>query len=142
MIAARLSQRIWSKWRHSGSSTIDLLSGWARKSMREKKYNIALDLLDQITTLRPQHAEGWNQRATLHFIMKNYGKSLQDVERVLLIEPRHFGALAGLGHIFQALGDKKRALATWYRVLEIYPAMAGAQKAVIELEEAIAAKRI
>lgn len=141
-IAETLSGRIWAKWFKSDSASIDLLTGWARQAMKEKKFAVALDLLDQITTLRPDYAEGWNQRATLHYYMNNYGKSLRDVERVLALEPRHFGALAGLGLIFQAFDEKEKALAAWYRVLAVYPAMKSAQKAVIALEEEIAAKRI
>ncbi len=141
-IAENISKRIWAKWRKSDSATIDLFGGWARQAISKDKFAVALDLLDQITTLRPDYAEGWNQRATLHFIMKNYGKSLEDVERVLALEPRHFGALSGLGMIFQAFDEKKKALAAWYRVLALYPAMENAQKAVIRLEEQIAAKRI
>ncbi len=141
-IAKKLSQRIWAKWNKSDSASIDLLTGWARKAMAEKKYAVALDLLDQVTTLKPDFAEGWNQRATLHYFMQNYGKSLRDVERVLALEPRHFGALSGMGLIFQAFDEKDKALAAWYRVLEVYPAMKSAQKAVIHLEDEIAAKKI
>ncbi len=141
-VAKRLSRLIQTKWSQSGSDSIDLLSNWARKAIAEKKYPVALDLLDQITTLKPDFAEGWNQRATLHYLMKSYGKSLSDVERVLALEPRHYGAITGMGLIFQVLDEKKQALAAWYRVLELYPAMKNAQKAVIDLEETIAAKRI
>jgi len=141
-IAKRLSKRIWARWFKSDSASIDLLTGWARKAMNEKKYAVALDLLDQVTTLKPDYAEGWNQRATLHYFMQSYGKSLRDVERVLALEPRHFGALSGMGLIFQAFDQKKKALAAWYKVLEVYPAMTSAQKAVIHLEDEIAAKRI
>ena len=141
-IAKKISKRIWARWYKSGSASIDLLTGWARKAMAEKKYAVALDLLDQITTLKPGYAEGWNQRATLHYFMQNYGKSLHDVERVLALEPRHFGALSGMGLIFQAFDEKEKALAAWYRVLEVYPAMKSAQKAVIHLEDEIAAKKI
>lgn len=141
-IAEKLSKRIWAKWFKSDSASIDLLTGWARKAMNEKKFAVALDLLDQVTTLKPGYAEGWNQRATLHYFMKSYDKSLQDVERVLALEPRHFGALSGMGLIFQAFDQKEKALAAWYKVLEVYPAMTSAQKAVIYLEDEIAAKRI
>ncbi len=137
-----LSQKILTKWSHSGSASIDLLLGWSRKAIAENKFSVALDLLDQITTLRPGYAEGWNQRATLHFMMKNYGKSIRDIERVLALEPRHYGALSGLGLIFETLDNKKKALEAWYRVLALYPALKSAQRAVIKLEEDISAKGI
>lgn len=140
--AEQISKKIWANWARSGSASIDLLSGWARDAITNDKFGVALDLLDQVTTLRPDFAEGWNQRATLHFMMKNYGKSMRDIERVLALEPRHYGALSGLGLIFQQLDNKKKALAAWYQVLALYPAMQNAQKAVIKLEEDISAKGI
>lgn len=73
--------------------------------------------------------------------MKQYGKSIRDIEQTLRHEPRHFGALAGLGIILQQVGNKKKALETWYKLLEIYPANTQAQKAVIQLEETFTGKR-
>ena len=80
--AEQISKKIWANWALSGSASIDLLSGWARDAITNDNFGVALDLLDQVTTLRPDFAEGWNQRATLHFMMKNYGKSMRDIERV------------------------------------------------------------
>ena len=63
-----------------------------------------------------------------------------DIDHVLKLEPRHFGALAGLGLILDRTGNKQKALATWYKVLEIYPANRRAQEAVVKLEEKLAGK--
>lgn len=136
--AKTIEKRIWSRWQVSDNQTIDLLTHWARSATRKQQFSAALDLLDQVVTLKPEYAEGWNQRATLHFIMKNYVKSIADIERTLILEPRHFGALGGLANIQGLLGRDKDALATWYRALNIYPAMQGAQNAVIRLEEKLA----
>ena len=106
------------------------------------RLDVALDLLDQVIALRPDYAEGFNQRATLHFMMENYGKSIVDIERTLALEPRHYGALAGLATILEHLGEKDRALETWYRVLSVYPAMKSAQDSVVRLEEELADSRI
>jgi len=136
--ARTIEKRIWGQWQNSDNQTVNLLTGWARSATRKRQYSAALDLLDQIVTLKPDYAEGWNQRATLHFIMKNYVKSIADIERTLILEPRHFGALGGLANIQGLLGRDKDALATWYRALNIYPAMQGAQNAVMRLEEKLA----
>ncbi len=108
------------------------------ESMAGKQNNVALDLLDQIIILAPDYAEGWNRRATLHFALKEYGRSISDIERVLELEPRHYGALSGLAVILQGLDRKEKSLETWYKVLEIYPANEQAQKAVIKLEDELA----
>ncbi len=138
--ARKISKKIWKIWFVSNSKSIDLLSGWAREAMSKKQYSVALDLLDQVTTLQPTYAEGWNQRATLHYLMGSLGKSIADVERVLELEPRHFGALSGLAIMLQRLDRKRAALDVWHRVLDVYPAMGNAQKSVIRLEEELAAK--
>lgn len=136
--ANRISRKIWTEWGKSGSDSIDLLMQRVSESMASKQNNVALDLLDQIIILAPEYAEGWNRRATLHFALKEYGRSISDIERVLELEPRHYGALSGLAVILQGLGRKEKSLETWYKVLEIYPANEQAQKAVIKLEDELA----
>lgn len=140
--AKRVEQRIWELWRGSDSKSIDLLTGWARKAMGAKKFNQALDLLDQVVVLRPNYAEAWNQRATLHFMMQDYNKSIADIERTLALEPRHFGALAGLAYILERIGQKKRALDVWYRALRVYPAMKSGQDSILRLEEELAGAKL
>ncbi|MDD9910352.1 MAG: hypothetical protein OXR62_11750 [Ahrensia sp.] len=140
--AERISTAIWEHWHRSDSRSVDLLTTWARAAAERKSFGKALDLLDQVVVLRPNYAEGFNQRATLHFMMKNFSKSVADIERTLALEPRHFGALAGLANILEQQGYKKRALATWYRALEVYPAMRPAQTAVLRLEEELAGSGI
>lgn len=138
--AKRIARQIWVKWTDSGSDTVNLLMQWSAKAMQEKDYAVAEDLLSQVVTLAPDFAEGWNRRATLYFVQSNYGRAISDIERTLQIEPRHFGALAGLGMILDRTGAEAKALATWYRVLELYPANRKAQEAVIKLEEELAGR--
>ncbi len=138
--ANRVARMIWREWGDSGSDTVNLLMQWSGKALEEKKYAVAEDLLTQVVTLAPDYAEGWNRRATLYFAQSNYGRSIADIERVLQLEPRHFGALAGLGMILDRTGAERKALETWYRVLEIYPANRRAQQAVVKLEEELAGK--
>lgn len=140
--ARRVVRQIWEKWNDSGSATIDLLMGWANEAMRADKNAVAEDLLTQVIVLQPDYAEGWNRRATLFFSKGDLGRSLGDIERVLQLEPRHFGALSGLAAILQKTGEDRKALEVWKRVLAIYPANDQAQKAVIELEEEFAGRAI
>ena len=139
--AKSIVRRIWASWTDSGSATINGLMNFSKQSMDKRKFAEAEDLLDQIVTLAPDYSEGWNRRATLYFLKKQYGKSISDIEQTLRYEPRHFGALAGLGMILQQVGNKKKALETWYKLLEIYPASTQAQQAVIQLEETFTGKR-
>ncbi len=136
--AERISQKIWAEWFKSGSASIDLMMTWSQEAVKEKKYNVALDFLDQIVTLQPDYAEGWNRRATLHFMMNNYGKSVADIKRTLALEPRHFGALSGWGMILKNTGQKELALKAFTQALEIYPMMRSAQNEVAELTDELA----
>jgi tetratricopeptide (TPR) repeat protein len=140
--AERIANRIWNEWRRSGSSSVDLMMQWANKAVDAKKYDVALDFLDQVTTLRPDYAEGWNRRATVHYLMDDYAKAMADLDRALALEPRHFGALAGLAAIMKETGNKQRALEAFQRVLTVYPMMRAAQKEVSTLFDEIAGEEI
>lgn len=139
--AKRLSSLIWREWRQSGSGSINLLMVRVTSALALKRTAIAMDLLDQVVALAPNYAEGWNRRATVHFITKDFGKSIADIERTLALEPRHFGALAGLASILEQLGKDKEALKAWFKVLKIYPANETAQKRVILLTEKMFGER-
>ncbi|WP_296747069.1 hypothetical protein [Mesorhizobium sp.] len=140
--AERIAGRIWNEWNQSGSASIDLMMQWAQKAMEDQKFDVALDFLDQVVTLQPDYAEGWNRRATVHFMMKNYGKSMADIDRTLQLEPRHFGALSGLAQIMAETGHKQSALEAWQKVLAIYPMMRSAQNQVSTLSEELAGEGI
>ncbi|WP_144866011.1 tetratricopeptide repeat protein [Mesorhizobium sp. J18] len=140
--AERIAGRIWHAWLNSGSATADLLVQWAIEATKEKKFNVALDFLDQVVTKYPDYAEGWNRRATVHFMMNNYSESMTDIARTLELEPRHFGALTGMANILEATGRKEGALQAYQRVLEIYPMMRSAQGSVTKLSDDLAGEGI
>jgi tetratricopeptide (TPR) repeat protein len=140
--AERISRRIWEAWNQSGSANVDLMMQWAQKAIEDKKFDVALDFLDQVTTMKPDYAEGWNRRATVHFMMNNFSKSMVDIERTLELEPRHFGALSGMAQIMRNRDRKELALAAYERILAIYPMMRSAQAEVAALSEELAGEGI
>ncbi|OQM76277.1 tetratricopeptide repeat protein [Manganibacter manganicus] len=140
--AERIAAQIGQTFQQSGSATTDLLMQWSQKAIDERKFDVALDFLDEIVTLQPSFAEGWNRRATVHFLMKDYAKSLADIDEVLKLEPRHFGALSGLAQIMTETDHKKDALAAWERVLDIYPMLRSAQDQVATLSDELAGEAI
>lgn len=140
--AERIAARISNEWAQSGSASIDLMMQWSQKAIEDQKFDVALDFLDQVVTLQPAFAEGWNRRATAHFMMKNFGKSMSDIDRTLQLEPRHFGALSGLAQIMAVTGHKESALEAWQRVLGIYPMLRSAQDQVGTLSEELAGEGI
>lgn len=140
--AERIAARIWDEWRHSGSASIDAMMQWSDDAVKEKKFGVALDFLDRVTVLEPDYAEGWNRRATVHFMMNHFRKSMADIDQTLRLEPRHFGALSGMGEILKQSGRKEQALSAYERALDVYPMMRSAQKEVAELSEELAGEGI
>jgi tetratricopeptide (TPR) repeat protein len=119
--AKHVEARIWAMWLQTPSDTAALLMARAKAAMDSQQADVALKLLDAIIKLRPDYTEAWNRRATLYYLQNNYARSLADIQQVLAREPRHFGALAGLGMIMQDLGDEKRALEAFRKALAVNP---------------------
>src|SRR5215470_3243612 len=119
--AKHVEARIWAIWMQTPSDTAALLMIRAKAAMDAQQADVALKLLDAVIKLRPDYTEAWNRRATLYYLQNDYMRSLADVQQVLAREPRHFGALAGLGMIMQDLGEDKRALEAFRKALAINP---------------------
>ena len=119
--AKAIEERIWALWFVSGSDTADLLMTRVKTAVEGKELDLAIELLDSIVEVKPDYVEAWNRRATVYFMKKDYGRSLVDIRQVLAREPRHFGALSGLGLIMQELGEEKRALEVFRRALAVHP---------------------
>jgi tetratricopeptide (TPR) repeat protein len=119
--AKAVEAKIWAIWLQTPSDTAALLMARAKAAIDAQQGEIALKLLDATIKLRPDYVEAWNRRATLYYLRNDYGRSLADIQQVLVREPRHFGALAGLGMIMQDLGDDKRALEAFRKALAVNP---------------------
>jgi tetratricopeptide (TPR) repeat protein len=119
--AKAVEAKIWAIWLQTPSDTAALLMARAKAAIDAQQGDIALKLLDATIKLRPDYVEAWNRRATLYYLRNDYGRSLADIQQVLVREPRHFGALAGLGMIMQDLGDDKRALEAFRKALAVNP---------------------
>ncbi len=131
--AKRIAAAVQALWRRTGSDTIDLLLTRSTQAQRQSKIDVAIKLMDEVVSLRPDFAEGWNRRATLHFVAKDYDAAMLDIRETLAREPRHFGAWLGLGRILEDADLDAKALAAYRRVLEIYPQIEGLKKRVDDL---------
>ena len=130
-----IEAEILKRLQMSGSDTADLLMAWSVEAMEEKDFPLALDLLDHIIMLEPGFAEAWNKRATVYFMMDDYGSSLSDIRQTLAIEPRHFGALSGLGMILSSMDRKEEAIRAFRRALEINPQLTRVKESLERLEK-------
>jgi len=133
-VAKSAERRILRLWMETESDTVDLLMSWALEAMEDEDFALALDFLDRIVVMMPDYVEGWNKRATVHFLLDDYERALADIEQVLLREPRHFGAMSGLGIIFRDIGETDRAIEVFRTALELDPYLENVREALDKIE--------
>jgi tetratricopeptide (TPR) repeat protein len=131
--AESLAEQIARVWARSGSDTLDLLMERVQQAVKGEDSVTALDLLDSVLALKPDWAEAYNRRAAVHFQRKDMDGAMRDLRQALVLEPRHFQALAGVGMIFQQGGDEKRALAAFREALKLNPYLKGVRQAAERL---------
>jgi len=128
-----VEDEIWRQWSRSGSASMDLLLERGREAMEAGAYMVAVEHLTALVDHAPDFAEGWNARATAYFHIGLYGPSIEDIRRTLVLEPRHFGALAGLALILEDLDRPEQALEAWLAAQAIHPHMPGIDEAIERL---------
>jgi tetratricopeptide (TPR) repeat protein len=140
--AKHVEGRIWAQWSQTQSDTAALLMTRAKTALDAKQVDISVKLLSAVIKLKPDYIEGWNRRATIYYLQNDYTHALEDIEQVLAREPRHFGALAGLGMIMQELGDDKRALEAYRKALAVNPHLEKVPELVKSLTEKVEGRDI
>ncbi len=140
--AKQVENRIWALWLASGSDTANLLMTRAKTAIDAKDLDLAIELLDAIIKIKPDYIEAWNRRATIRYMRKDYAQAMDDIRQVLIREPRHFGAMSGLGMILQEFGDEKHALDAFRRALEINPHLPKIDEMIKSLTEKVEGRDI
>ena len=107
----------------------------AAEALEEGDTKLAIQHFTALIDHAPDFAEGWNRRATLHYLRGDYTSSLSDIDQVLSLEPRHYGALSGQGAIFKARGDGRKALRALRRARTVYPRLKNVDERIRELEQ-------
>ena len=121
--AELLEKKIWAIWNeHPGDIRLTEKLELGAELMKYGDYDYALKVFDNILASDPAWSEAWNKRATVLFLMKQYTKSLSDIDKVLKIESRHFGALSGQARIFIKLQEYEKAIISLKKALKFYPA--------------------
>jgi tetratricopeptide (TPR) repeat protein len=130
----RIEGEITRIWSQSGSPAMDLLLVRGNEALEAEDYPTALEHFSALIDHAPDFAEGWNARATTYYLMGEYGLSISDVEHVLVLNPRHFGALAGLAFMLEAMDQPELALKALHEVQELNPNRPNINEAVTRLE--------
>ena len=131
---------IWMIWHESGRKEVNRLMETGIEEMGSGRFRESITTFGQIIDLAPEFAEGWNKRATAYYLAGELDASMKDVERTLALEPRHFGALSGLGLIRLAKGDELGALRAFEATLEVHPRAPAARYHVLRLREKLKVK--
>jgi tetratricopeptide (TPR) repeat protein len=140
--AKYIENRIWALWLSSGGDTASFLMSRVKMAVDTKDFDLAIKLLTAIIDIRPDYVEAWNRRATVYYMKKDFGRSLADLREVLAREPRHFGALSGLGMILQEIGDERHALDALRRALAVHPRLERVPDLVKRLTEKVEGRDI
>lgn len=122
--ASAIDQQIWQIWMSPSDPTLARMMSGALAAEQAGDLPRAMLALGRIVASYPSYAEGWNQRATVEYELGDYDDSLSDIDKVLAIEPRHFGALSGRAMIYLARGDRPKALGAILAALAVHPFLA------------------
>jgi len=134
--AERLDHLIWQRWSMAGNRAARRALAEASKALAHGDEGAALDQLGLAIGQDPGFAEAWNRRATILFMIGRHDRSIADLEHVLILEPRHYGALAGLGQILLQAEAWDGALAAFEAALSINPHLNGIRRLIGKLRQA------
>lgn len=136
MQANLLQNQIWVIWHQHEDPELTELLNRGITAMHESNFKVALAAFDAVIEIDPGFAEGWNKRATLYYLMGDYDRSVLDIQKTLELEPRHFGALSGLGLINMSLGRTDAAIAAFEQTIAVNPHATGARHNIEMLKKA------
>jgi tetratricopeptide (TPR) repeat protein len=141
LVRASAEQSLWQVWSRSGDAEVDRLLALGIEQMGAREVDAAVETFSRVIARRPDFAEGWNKRATVHYLMGAYAKSLADCDEVLKRNPHHFGALSGYGMIYLRLDQPARALEYFERALAVNPNLSSVLETVEMLKRLLIQRR-
>jgi tetratricopeptide (TPR) repeat protein len=131
--AARVELQVWEIWSQHSNPEVTRFMAMGALAMRQGHLETAYQTFDHVVGIAPKFAEGWNKRATVNYMLERFDNSMRDIEQTLALEPRHFGALSGMGLIFDAIGNPKAAADAWEKALGVHPHIQGARQHIENL---------
>ncbi|MEZ5752966.1 MAG: tetratricopeptide repeat protein [Paracoccaceae bacterium] len=139
---ARIERQILREWGRSGSAALDYIFSRGQNALQSGDALSAIGHFTAVIDQDPDFAEAWNGRATAFFLLNRLGQSMADIEQVLIRNPRHFGALAGMGMIFEQVERPERALEAYRASLAIHPHQQTVRESVARLELALSGRSL
>ena len=137
-VASIVEQEIWKIWStHPTDEKLTTRLEEGSQFVRDQKFSKAIDIFTEVINLDQNWAEAWNKRATVFYLMGEFKKSQNDIDKVLRIEARHFGALAGQGLVNIQLKNYEKAILSYQKAKEIHPSMQSPEIMIRRIEELI-----
>ena len=134
----RIAEQIWTLWStHPTDEKLTSILDEGSRLVQDQKLVKAIDIFTDAIEMDPTWAEAWNKRATVYYMVGEFQKSQDDIDKVLELESRHFGALAGQGMVNIQLKNYDKAKLSYQKAQEIYPAMKSSKVMIIQIEELI-----
>ena len=131
-----IEQQIWKLWStHPSNQKLTKILAEGSELVLNQKYIKAVEVFTSVIKLDPTWAEAWNKRATVLYMLGEFEKSQDDIDKVLALEQRHFGALAGQGLVNIQLKNYEKAIRSYEQAQEIYPAMRSPKIMIKQIEE-------
>ena len=142
-MAFEVEMKIWNIWStHPSQENLTQLLANGSNLMTQHKLNKAYETFSKVISLDPNWAEGWNKRATVLYMLGRHEESQEDINEVLKLEKRHFGALSGQGLVQIELKNYERAINSYKEVQKIYPSMQSPKIMIPQLKELIKSESI
>ena len=133
-----IAQQIWMLWStHPTDQKLTSLLDEGSRLVQDQKLNRAIEVFTEAIELDPNWAEAWNKRATVFYMIGEFQKSQDDIDKVLELEERHFGALAGQGMVNIQLKNYEKAILSYKKAQEIYPSMQSPEIMIKQIENLI-----
>jgi tetratricopeptide (TPR) repeat protein len=137
-LSSGIAQQIWTLWStHPSDQKLTSILDEGSKLVQDQQLNRAINVFTEAIELDPTWAEAWNKRATVYYMIGEFQKSQDDIDKVLELEKRHFGALAGQGMVNIQLRNYDKAKKSYQKVQEIYPGMKSPKVMIEQIEELI-----
>ena len=134
----KIAEQIWTLWStHPTDEKLTSILDEGSRLVQDQKLVKAIDIFTDAIEMDPTWAEAWNKRATVYYMVGEFQKSQDDIDKVLELESRHFGALAGQGMVNIQLKNYDKAKLSYQKAQEIYPAMKSSKVMIEQIEELI-----
>ena len=126
---------LWAIWSHSGNQSVDTMLENGKNLLKDEAYQEAVEQFTSVIEAAPSFAEGYNQRAIAYFMLEEWSKAVRDCRQTISLNPDHFGAFAGMGHVYVRLGKIDEAIEAYKQALIINPSLIGIAEAILRLRD-------